>query len=72
MSLDLQSINAEIGDDAEKLAEQHGAKIASSVSKNLSILVVGESAGSKLEKAKKINTITIWSETEFLDHLNAI
>lgn len=59
-------------DDAEKLAEQHGAKIASSVSKNLSILVVGESAGSKLEKAKKINTITIWSETEFLDHLNAI
>lgn len=52
--------------DAEALAEQHGAKIASSVSNNLSYLVVGEDAGSKLEKAKKLNTVKIISEDEFL------
>jgi len=56
-------------DDAEKLAEQHGASIASSVSKNLSVLVVGENAGSKLEKAKKINSIEIWSEDDFIRNI---
>ena len=38
---------------AEVLAEQHGGQIVSGVSKNLNYLVVGEDAGSKLEKAKK-------------------
>lgn len=52
--------------EAEALAEQQGAKIVSGVSAKLNYLVVGEDAGSKLEKAKKINTIKIITEDEFL------
>jgi DNA ligase (NAD+) len=52
--------------DAEEMVEKHGGKIVSGVSSKLNYLVVGEDAGSKLEKAKKINTIKIISEDEFL------
>ena len=52
--------------DAEAMAEEQGGVIASGVSARLNYLVVGEDAGSKLEKAKKINTIKIISEDEFL------
>ncbi len=52
--------------EAEALAEQNGGQIVSGVSSKLNYLVVGEDAGSKLEKAKKINTIKIISEDEFL------
>ena len=53
--------------DAEKMAEENGGKLLSSVSSNLNYLVAGESAGSKLEKAKKIKSIKIISEDEFLN-----
>ncbi len=53
--------------EAEALAEQHGGQIVSGVSNKLNYLVVGEDAGSKLEKAKKINTIKIITEAEFLE-----
>ena len=53
--------------DAEALAEEQGGKIVSGVSSKLNYLVVGEDAGSKLEKAKKINTIKIITENEFLE-----
>lgn len=53
--------------EAEEMVEQHGGKIVSGVSSKLNYLVVGEDAGSKLEKAKKINTVRIISEQEFLD-----
>ena len=52
--------------EAEALAEENGGKLLSGVSSKLDYLVVGEDAGSKLEKAKKINTVKIISETEFL------
>lgn len=52
--------------DAEAMVESNGGKIVSGVSSKLSYLVVGEDAGSKLEKAKKINTIKIITEDEFL------
>jgi DNA ligase (NAD+) len=51
---------------AEQMAADLGAVIASGVSSKLNYLVVGEDAGSKLEKAKKINTIHIISEAEFI------
>jgi DNA ligase (NAD+) len=51
---------------AEQMAADLGAIIASGVSSKLNYLVVGEDAGSKLEKAKKINTIHIISEAEFI------
>lgn len=52
--------------EAESLVEENGGKIVGSVSSKLNYLVVGEDAGSKLEKAKKIETIKIISENEFL------
>jgi DNA ligase (NAD+) len=51
---------------AEAMVEEHGGKLLSGVSSKLNYLVVGEDAGSKLEKAKKINTIRIINEDEFL------
>jgi DNA ligase (NAD+) len=52
--------------EAEALAEENGGQILSGVSSKLNYLVVGEDAGSKLEKAKKINTVKIISEAEFM------
>ena len=51
---------------AEKMAEENGGKLLSSVSANLNYLVAGESAGSKLAKAQKIKTVKIISEEDFL------
>lgn len=51
---------------AEELAEKNGGIIVSGVSAKLNYLVVGEDAGSKLEKAKKINSVNIITEDEFL------
>ncbi len=56
--------------EAEEMVEQNGGTILSGVSSKLNYLVVGEDAGSKLEKAKKINTVKIISEAEFLKMLN--
>ena len=52
--------------EAEEMVEQHGGKLLGSVSSKLNYLVVGEDAGSKFEKAKKINTIKIISEQDFI------
>jgi DNA ligase (NAD+) len=56
--------------DAEEMVEQNGGTILSGVSSKLNYLVVGEDAGSKLEKAKKINSVKIISEAEFLKMLS--
>jgi hypothetical protein len=53
-------------DEAEALVEANGGKVLSGVSTKLNYLVVGEDAGSKLEKAKKLGTVKILSEKEFL------
>lgn len=58
--------------EAKELVEARGGKLLSGVSSKLNYLVVGVEAGSKLEKAKKIGTITIWSEEQFLEQLKAI
>lgn len=52
--------------DAEAMVEANGGQILSGVSAKLNYLVVGEDAGSKLDKAKKLNTVKIISEEEFL------
>ena len=56
--------------DAEEMVEKNGGTILAGVSSKLNYLVVGEDAGSKLEKAKKINSVKIISEAEFLKMLN--
>ena len=53
--------------DAEEMVEARGGHILSGVSSKLNYLVVGEDAGSKLEKAKKIASIKIISEAEFIE-----
>ena len=52
--------------EAQKMAEDAGAKNISAVSKNLNILVAGEKAGSKLKKAKALGTVEVLTEEEFL------
>ncbi len=56
--------------DAEEMVEKNGGKLLSGVSSKLNYLVVGEDAGSKLEKAKKITSIKVLSEKEFLQLIN--
>ncbi len=53
--------------EAQELAEAHGAKNISAVSGNLDILVVGDNAGSKLDKARKLGTVQILTEEEFIN-----
>ena len=53
--------------DAEAMVEARGGHIVSGVSSKLNYLVVGEDAGSKLEKAKKIASIKIITEGDFID-----
>jgi DNA ligase (NAD+) len=57
--------------DAEAMVEGNGGQILGGVSAKLNYLVVGEDAGSKLEKAKKINSVKIISEGEFLQMVGA-
>jgi NAD-dependent DNA ligase len=52
--------------EAEGIVKETGGTILSGVTAKLNILVVGEDAGSKLEKAKKLGTVKILTEKEFM------
>jgi DNA ligase (NAD+) len=56
--------------EAEAMVEEKGGSILSGVSSKLNYLVVGEDAGSKLEKAKKLGTVAILTEDQFMDMVN--
>lgn len=56
-------------DELTKILEMQDAKVSSSVSKNTDYVIVGENAGSKLEKARNLN-IKLLSEQELLEVLN--
>jgi DNA ligase (NAD+) len=55
-------------EQATTLAQQAGARVTSSVSKNTTFVVVGQDAGSKLAKAQELG-IEIIDEAEFLRRL---
>lgn len=50
-------------DDAKKMLEDAGAKVAGSVSKKTDFVVAGAEAGSKLEKAKELGVAVLDEET---------
>jgi DNA ligase (NAD+) len=56
--------------DAEEIVEKNGGKLLSGVSSKLNYLIVGDDAGSKLEKARKIPSIQILTEDEFMKMVN--
>lgn len=55
-------------EEARELLRQRGANVTDSVSKKTDYLIVGEEAGSKLEKARKLGVKTL-GEEEFLRQL---
>ena len=55
--------------DAQKLIEARGGECQSSVTSKTTLVIAGESAGSKLDKAKKLG-IRIIDETEFTSMIN--
>ncbi|MDX1591560.1 MAG: NAD-dependent DNA ligase LigA [Balneolaceae bacterium] len=55
--------------EASELIEKHGGTTTSSVSKNTDYVLAGESAGSKLDKARNLD-IKIIDEEEFLEMIN--
>ena len=57
-------------DEAKALIENAGGKTVGSVSKKTYAVIVGDSPGSKYDKAKELN-IPIWTEEEFLEKLNS-
>lgn len=57
--------------EATSLLESLGAKVSGSVSKKTDLVIYGESAGSKLEKARSLN-VAVMSEEEFNERLQEI
>lgn len=55
--------------EATEILENLGAHVSGSVSKVTDIVIAGEEAGSKLDKAQKLG-IKVMDEEEFLSHLN--
>jgi DNA ligase (NAD+) len=55
-------------EEAKRMIEAAGGKVTGSVSGKTSVLVAGEAAGSKLEKAQKLG-IPVWDKDELLRRL---
>lgn len=55
--------------EATKIIADNGGEVADSVSKTVNLVVAGENAGSKLDKATKLG-IKIINEKEFMDMIN--
>jgi len=53
--------------EIKDLIEKNGGKVTSSVNSKLNYLLAGESPGSKLEKAMKLESVKIISVEEFLE-----
>ena len=56
--------------DAQRLAERHGARIAGSISKKVTLVVAGPGAGSKLDDARRLG-IPVIDERAFLKRVGA-
>lgn len=54
--------------EAKDMIENAGGAVTTSVSSNTDVVVAGADAGSKLEKAERLD-VTIWDEDEFIRKL---
>ena len=57
--------------EAKKLIEESGGDVTSSVSSNTAAVIIGESPGSKYDKAIKLG-IPIWDEEDFMNKLGGM
>ena len=57
--------------EAKDLIEAYGGKVTSSVSKNTAVVIAGEAAGSKYDRATKLG-ITIWDEATFQEMIKGV
>jgi DNA ligase (NAD+) len=55
--------------EAKEGIEARGGKVTGSVSKSTDLVVAGEAAGSKLQKAQELN-IEVWNEARLIEELN--
>jgi DNA ligase (NAD+) len=62
------TLNVYSRDEAARLLERHGAKVSGSVSKKTNYLIAGDSAGSKLGKARALGVVVL-DEATFLNWL---
>ncbi len=56
-------------DEAKELLEKYGANVSGNVSKKTDLVIAGENAGSKLEKALQLN-VEIMDEAAFISEVN--
>ncbi|HLR72362.1 MAG TPA: NAD-dependent DNA ligase LigA [Pseudogracilibacillus sp.] len=57
--------------EAKEIVEANGGKVTGSVSKNTDLVIAGEAAGSKYEKAKSLH-VTIWDEAQFEEAIKGV
>ncbi|MBI4890187.1 MAG: NAD-dependent DNA ligase LigA [Acidobacteria bacterium] len=57
-------------EQAKEMIEAAGGKVTGSVSKKTSVVVAGEEAGSKLDKARDLG-IPVWDENELVSRINS-
>jgi DNA ligase (NAD+) len=55
--------------EAKEQIERLGGRVTGSVSRSTDIVIAGEDAGSKLDKAQQLG-IEIWDETRFLQEIS--
>jgi DNA ligase (NAD+) len=54
--------------DAQRLAERHGARVAGTISRKVTLVVAGPGAGSKLDDARRLG-IAVIDERGFLKRI---
>ena len=63
------SLDSYTRDEAKEIIENLGGNASGSVSKKTDVVIAGEAAGSKLDKAQELG-ITIWDEEKFKEMIN--
>lgn len=57
--------------EVKEVIEANGGKVTGSVSKNTDLVIAGEAAGSKYDRAVQLE-IPVWTEAEFMDNIKEV